>query len=205
LFYNVVSSASGGGVDRVFENMRRLDMRGPASRRVVVDAEGAMLGPDCVLVRRTAAGYRPLRREDAAAIESILAEKERDPDWLFRLSCGIAEALNNGELALAQIYGLRIPISGLDNRQIELPAVAARIAKANFNPDQPRDSYGRWTDEGGGGSGSPPVGPPAAGDGVSSLARISQRGGCIGALDLRKSNCQNGLAQGQGNPDANRV
>ncbi len=36
----------------VYQQMRRLDARGPASRGVVVDADGAMLGPDCVLVNR---------------------------------------------------------------------------------------------------------------------------------------------------------
>jgi hypothetical protein len=30
------------------------------------------------------------------------------------------------------------------------------------------------------------------------LARISQRGGCIGTLDLRKSFCESGLSQGTG-------
>jgi hypothetical protein len=42
--------------------------RGASSRKVVVDAEGAMLGPDCVLVRRSAAGYRCVRRAEAAVI-----------------------------------------------------------------------------------------------------------------------------------------
>jgi hypothetical protein len=37
------------------------------------------------------------------------------------------------------------------------------------------------------------------------LTRISQTGRCIGAPDLRKSSCQNGLAQNRGSPDANRV
>jgi hypothetical protein len=37
------------------------------------------------------------------------------------------------------------------------------------------------------------------------LTRISQRGRCIGALDLRKSCCGNGLSRRQGNPDADRV
>ncbi len=34
--------------------------------------------------------------------------------------------------------------------------------------------------------------------GEQCLARISQRGRCIGALDLRKSSCTNGLSQDQG-------
>ena len=37
------------------------------------------------------------------------------------------------------------------------------------------------------------------------LARISQRGRCIGPVDLRKSCCKNGLSRRQGIPDANRV
>ena len=34
----------------------------------------------------------------------------------------------------------------------------------------------------------------------AALARISQRGGCIGTLDLRKSCCENGLSRRQGSP-----
>jgi hypothetical protein len=37
------------------------------------------------------------------------------------------------------------------------------------------------------------------------LARISQRGRCIGLLNLRKSYCSNGLSRSQGKPDADRV
>jgi hypothetical protein len=40
---------------------------------------------------------------------------------------------------------------------------------------------------------------------IERLARISQRGGCIGVLDLRKSCCKNGLSRRQGEPDADRV
>jgi hypothetical protein len=160
-------------MDCVIETMRRLHARGPASRGVAVDADGAMLGPECVLVRKTGAGYRCLGREDAAAIQKLLLPKEEDdPDRLYGLSRGIAEALSKGEVALAQIYGLRIPITGLDSRQIELLAAAARFAKANFNPDEPRDERGRWTDEGGASEGVPPVVPAAADGDGSSLAPL---------------------------------
>src|SRR5579864_6757373 len=95
-------------MDLVYERMRRLDARGSASRGVVVDAEGAMLGPDCVLVRRTAAGYRCLHPAEAAAIQKALfGAEEGDTSRLFVVSRGIAKALNDGERALAQIYGLR--------------------------------------------------------------------------------------------------
>jgi len=114
-------------MDRAFENMRRLDVRGLASRGVAVDTEGATLGPDCMLVRRTAAGYRCLRREEAAMLQKVLFSGEEDaPDRLFTLSHGIARALGRGELALAQIYGLRIPIAELDSGQLRQLAGSER-------------------------------------------------------------------------------
>ena len=69
---------------------------------------------------------------------------------MFVLSRGIAKALNDGELALAQIYGLRIPIAGLDSGQLRKLAAAAAWVKANFNPDEPRipagePGAGEWT------------------------------------------------------------
>jgi hypothetical protein len=139
----------------VYEKMRRLDARGPASRGVVVDAEGAMLGPDCVLVRRTANGYCCMNREAAAAIQkAVFGAQGDEPDRLFVLSRGIAKALNDGELALAQIYGLRIPTTSIDTRQLR-KLLAAPSLKANFNPDEPRipagePGAGEWTYGGGG-------------------------------------------------------
>jgi hypothetical protein len=147
-------------LDGLFDNMRRLDERGPASRGIVVDAEGAMLGPDCVLVRRTGTGYRCIEPEEAAPLQSFLFGAEGDdPDRLFHLIGGITRALNAGELALAEIYGLRIPVSGLDDRQLKQLAAAAPFVKANFNPDQPRipagePGAGEWTTEGGGSGGN---------------------------------------------------
>lgn len=126
--------------------LRGLDVRGRLSRRVVVDAEGAMLGPHCVLVRRTPAGYRCTSADEAAAIQSILRNQYEGPDWLFRQCCRIAKALADGHLAVAQIYGLFVRTDPLDDGQVTQLAALAHVVKANFNPDQPRDAYGRWTD-----------------------------------------------------------
>jgi hypothetical protein len=76
-----------------------------------------MLGPDCVLVRRTARGYRCTARHEAAAIQSFLRLAAKDPDWLFRQCCRIAKALADEQTAIAQIYGLLIPTGGLDEGQ----------------------------------------------------------------------------------------
>jgi hypothetical protein len=154
--------------------MRRLDARGPGCRRVAVDAEGAMLGPDCVLVRRTPSGYRSIGRDEAAAIGSVLADGHKgEPDALFERCCRIAQALNEGQLALAQIAGLRIPLFELDARQLKELAAAAPLIKANFNPDEPRDAHGRWTDAGSGASTAAPaataIGATAAAEAESSI------------------------------------
>ena len=73
-------------------------------------------------------------------------DKVQRPDWLFDHGCRIAKALNAGELALAQIYGVHASSPAeLDDRQVARLAKAAVIVKADFNPDEPRDWQGRWT------------------------------------------------------------
>jgi hypothetical protein len=108
-----------------------------------------------------AAGFRPIAREDASTLQKCLLGADRDQDWLFRQCQRIAAALDKGEVALAQIYGLHIPIGELDERQLRRFAVAP-FAKTGFNPDEPRipkgdPRGGEWTDgaDGGGVSASP--------------------------------------------------
>jgi hypothetical protein len=137
----------------MFERMRRLHPRGPAARGVVVDADGATLGPDCALVRRTAQGYRLLAREEAAVLQDFLFGESGEPDWLFRQCQRIAAALDNDQIALAQIFGLRIPIDDLDDWRLNRLAAAAPLIKAGFNPDEPRvpagePGGGEWTTDG---------------------------------------------------------
>jgi hypothetical protein len=52
--------------------LRRLYPRGPSNVGIAVDAEGAMLGPACVLVRRAGRGYRCIGRDEAAALQDYL-------------------------------------------------------------------------------------------------------------------------------------
>src|SRR5580704_5793299 len=67
----------------MLDNMRRLHPRGAANRGICVDAEGAMLGPDCVLVRRTTGGFRAIARGDAVALQKCVLGAGSDEDWLF--------------------------------------------------------------------------------------------------------------------------
>lgn len=132
-----------------FGAMRRLHERGPSSRGVAVDMNGATLGPNCVLVRLTAEGYRCVSRDEAATIQALVIDREDDPDWLFRQCHRIATALTEQNVALAQIYGMGIPIIELESEQLLKLANIPPFVKANFNPDQPRDAHGRWTEQGG--------------------------------------------------------
>ena len=133
----------------MLDNMRRLHPRGAANRGVCVDAEGAMLGPASVLVRRTAQGFRGIAREDASTLQKRALRTTEDEDWLFRQCRRIAEALDKGEIALAQIYGLRIPVDEFDDQQLRRMTFAG-LTKWSFNPDEPRipagqSAGGEWT------------------------------------------------------------
>jgi hypothetical protein len=142
----------------VLETMYRLHPRGAANRGVCVDAEGAMLGPDCVLVQRAQKGYRAAPRGVMRDIQDCLIERGANADWLYQQSRRIADALDSGNVALAQIYGLRIQVKELDDRQLKQLAAIAPFVRAGFNPDEPRipagqPGGGEWTD---GSDGGPP-------------------------------------------------
>ena len=89
----------------------------------------------------------------------------RGSDWLFRQCCRIAKALADGHMALAQIHALFIPTNGLDDGQLTQLALVAPLIKTNFNPDEPRDTQGRWSEPGSTGSVMPPLLVPAGAPG----------------------------------------
>jgi hypothetical protein len=131
---------------------RRLHQRGRDSCGITVDPDGATVGPDYPLVLRTQAGFRPIARAEARALQAAVLVPGYPVDWLFEQCRRIADALSRGELALAQIYGLYIPICEFDEAAPDRPAAAARATKANFNPDQPRvpagePAGGEWIGE----------------------------------------------------------
>jgi hypothetical protein len=130
-----------------FTEMRRLHDRGPRARGLVVDAEGVMLGPNCVLVARTKGGYR---RIDAAAVDQVLKTTFGDAHPLRRFSLvldRITDALTAGDLVKAQLLGLEIRLGALDDEQLQRMQTASSRIKAGFDPNQTRDERGRWTAE----------------------------------------------------------
>lgn len=160
----------------MFDNMRRLHFRGPTNRGICVDADGAMLGPACVLVECSLGAHRPIDRRAAGFIQGVLLPDHGDPDWLFDQCGRIARALDEGQIALAQIYGLHIPIAELDDLGLAKLSRATDFIRAGFNPAEPRvpkgdPRGGEWTDGGdGGGSSGPSSNGPSdpSGDGAAS-------------------------------------
>jgi len=70
------------------EIMRRLHPRGAACRGICVDADGAMLGPECVLVERTATGFSALDRRVWARADIIAAQPVGGPMLIVEVKTG---------------------------------------------------------------------------------------------------------------------
>jgi hypothetical protein len=144
----------------MLHTMRRLYVRGSGNFGIAIDTHGAVLGPDCVLVRRTAQGCRCVAPDEAAVLQNFLFGDDPEPGWLWGQCRRIADALDNHEIALAQILGLAIPIDRLDSEKLQRLTAAAPFLKVDFNPSEPRIPAGRsgggdWTTgDGGGSSGS---------------------------------------------------
>ncbi len=174
-------------MDGIFTDMRRLYERGRTARGLVVDAEGVVLGPDFVLVRRTSCGYRPC---DATHLDLVRKVVFNDDDRLQRLPgilTAIAQALDARDMVRAQLLALEIPVGELnDTRLARLSRVSSALRK-EYDPNQPRNDRGQWTGSGG----APNAGIAVAGTSAVAVATGSQSIlETIGALSLR------GLAAG---------
>ena len=169
-----------------FATMRRLHERGPQSRGLAVDAEGVTLGPDCILVRRTPAGYRSANPNEIARLtRSVLGDDGRLQRLPFVLA-GITRALNAGDLVKAQLLGLEIPLPDLDDEQVARLRLAGELMK-DFDPNQPRDERGRWTSDGGSDADGDPREPQADGTAIVdqwlSLVSTARRSENTGGID----------------------
>jgi Restriction endonuclease fold toxin 5 len=134
-------------MDGLFATMRRLHERGPRSRGLSVDTEGVALGPGCVLVRRTPAGYQRASAGEIIDLTRIVFGRDARLDRIPIVLARITECLSAGDLVKAQLLGLEIPLDELDDRQLaRLRRVGGLIKE--FDPDQPRDEHGRWTSSG---------------------------------------------------------
>lgn len=115
-------------------------------------------GVDCSRNGLTLAGVPLLRREANGLAPRPEAEIRRlvegaygsqiDPARLMGGLQVIAQALNAGRITRAMIAAAQLDLPALDENGADRIAKAeSALEKAGFNPDEPRDEHGRWTDD----------------------------------------------------------
>ena len=124
---------------------------GPDNRGIYCDDDGVFIGPDCALIgtETDCAGHTSYMLRPRSEIAHLLDAGYRTHlglDSVLSWLNVIAKALDDGDMALAQIAALQVGLPELlDGAASERMAVADRLLKAGFNPDEPRDWHGRWT------------------------------------------------------------
>ena len=129
--------------------MFKLAERRAATDGVYCGTDRVWLGPVALVKRSEAGGYQ-VRAEDE--IEALLAAAYADPPDEPGCVAGlrrVAVYLGEGNLPLAMIAAVRLRLGEIAEDGIERLARANSIFKANFNPDEPRDDHGRWTEASG--------------------------------------------------------
>ena len=97
------------------------------------------------LLTRTAEGFEPRSLDELETLVGSAYHTPRDAAAIWRGLSVAARALSSGDVALAKVATLHLRLESLDE------AGARRLAKASskfasYNPDQPRDWHGRWSD-----------------------------------------------------------
>jgi Mannosyl-glycoprotein endo-beta-N-acetylglucosaminidase len=147
-------------------------------RHPYVDKNGVFIGQGTPLLERDVRGQWKPRAE--AAIEGLLSRGYGAVfklGWRYRQLHRVAEALNEGDLALASISLLHVQLAPLPSDERDATARAGGpLAKENVDwQDEPRvpagsPDGGEWT-SGSGGSGSSSLLQPAAAQGDGTQAR----------------------------------
>jgi hypothetical protein len=116
----------------------------PKGRGLRCDSDGLFLGCEALLQRDARGNFeaRPV-----AELQKILGRVYGDAtNWASRIRSVelVAKALNKGEMARAMMTAvlMRLPAP---RDPVRITDVDDVLAKAGFNPDEPRDEMGRWT------------------------------------------------------------
>jgi hypothetical protein len=137
--------------------------------------EGLYLGPS-PLIARIDGAYR-LRAEDEIAALLAAADIEADAAVLVPGLRLVAAALQHGETARALIAAVHLRLPEIPEEGIARIARADELLKYNFDPNEPRDWHGRWTDEGSGDSGGSGSGRGGSGGGGGGAGAGGDGGG----------------------------
>jgi hypothetical protein len=127
--------------------MFKLTRQRAANCGVDCGEDGLYLGSAALIERDE---HRSYRIRTAAEIEALLAAAYETPPDLAGCLAGldnVSADLLAGHVALAQIRALQLRLFEIPEDRLDLLARADRLLKANFDPAEPRDRQGRWTDD----------------------------------------------------------
>jgi hypothetical protein len=106
------------------------------------------------LLRMTQAGFVPRPVSEIASL--LKAAYGNRPVALQSRLGAIAQALNNGDFALAAIAAVQTQTPELSAEDaLRLASANEELNKYNYNPQEPRDWHGRWTTDGSASPGNP--------------------------------------------------
>jgi hypothetical protein len=119
------------------------------------DPDGPYCGPDGLyvggspLIARLGAAYRVRTEDEIATVLAAAYGAATDARALVPRLRAVAAFLQDGDTALAMIATLHLRLGEISDDAFARVARTDALLKYNFNPDEPRDPHGRWTDEGG--------------------------------------------------------
>jgi len=139
----------GGTLDTERERGRRRRVAARRELEIEISTESASLRPGRIFVALTPAAIVCIGFADTERAMRLAFEDE-GPTNPFRDACRrIEDAVARGGHLAARQLGLEVPFDAIDEPSLLRLSAAVRLLKAGFDPDQPRDADGRWTDEDG--------------------------------------------------------
>ena len=126
--------------------MFKLDQN-PEGRGLRCDSDGLFLGREALLRRDDEGNFEA---QPDAKLEKMFGQTYgNEKSWESRIRSVklVASALNKGDMARAMMTAvlMRLPDSGSPVRTVDIGGV---LAKAGYNPEEPRDERERWTNGG---------------------------------------------------------
>ena len=116
------------------------------SRGLNCSADGARLA-GVPLLRKTLAGWAPRPHHDLAVLLTSAYGRGVDPTSLLPGLDVIAKALNRGDLGQAMIAAMHLKLPAVTWQGAEHIAQSDEML-SKFDPSEPRDDGGRWTNAG---------------------------------------------------------
>lgn len=121
---------------------------------LLVDIDTGTVRKDHVLVQHTPGalvflGFGPR----AERLRRFAFDDQGDAPFIARCR-DVARAAESGRLVKARQAGISYAVLDIEDRVLRRFLIAESLAKAGYDPDEPRDDHGRWTGGGGGGGGA---------------------------------------------------